>query len=263
MLQAQRSQPKKTFRCVADGNKALQAVFVAAGTAIGYGHSPEKVADVPKIVLIAMLDGHNHSTEVLSASTLTRLSGCSTFAPGGAGAGYAISKDDALELCAWAQEQLRCAPESVGLPPDQEMETQLPQSVVDMAKRYRLQIEEGEILYSEDQGESQYATLCVNRWLTARSGEIRLEVRIIQRETYSDDDWLPCGESIQSDPFSEAQALQLVNHWGRCSQAAVQLAQQNERQERDRFDAWGPRPQQPWEVEPIEDTERRIQMERA
>lgn len=129
--------------------------------------------------------------------------------------------------------------------------TQLPASVVALATRYKLNNEAGEILYSEDQGESQFATLCVDRWLTARSGQVRLEVRVIQRETNSDDFW-PCGESIQSEPMSEAQALQLINHWGRISQAAVLVSQQNERTGRDRLDAFGPRSKQPWEVEPVD-----------
>lgn len=134
--------------------------------------------------------------------------------------------------------------------------TELPPSVIAMAERYDLPNEAGEILYSEDQGESQYATLCVDRWLTARSGQVRLELRIIQRKTNSDE-FETCGESILSEPLSEAQALQLVNHWGRSSQAAVLLSQQNERDERERLDALGPRPKQPWEDEPIMTTTER------
>lgn len=135
----------------------------------------------------------------------------------------------------------------------QPIPTELPESVIALAKRYGLHNEVGEILYSEDQGDPQYATLCIDRWLTARSGQIRLEVRIIQREKNSDDFW-PCGQNIQSEPITESDALQLVNHWGRTSQAAIQLSQQNERAERERLDAWGPRPKQPWEVEPAQTT---------
>jgi hypothetical protein len=45
----------------------------------------------------------------------------------------------------------------------------------------------------------------------------------------------------------------------------VLLSQQNERTERERFDAFGPRPKQPWEVEPTDatTTECQNQMERA
>lgn len=127
----------------------------------------------------------------------------------------------------------------------------LPESVIAMAKRHHLHNEAGEILYSEDQGESQFATLCVDRWLTTRSGQIRLEVRVIQRETNSDD-FYSCVTSIQSQSMNEAQALQLVDHWGRLSKAAV--SQYNTRSERERFDAFGPRPKQPWEVEPTDES---------
>lgn len=127
----------------------------------------------------------------------------------------------------------------------------LPESVIAMAKRHHLHNEAGEILYSEDQGESQFATLCVDRWLTTRSGQMRMEVRVIQRET-SSNDFYPCVTSIQSQSMNEAQALQLVDHWGRLSQAAV--SQRNTRSERERFDAFGPRPKQPWEVEPTDES---------
>jgi hypothetical protein len=158
----------------------------------------------------------------------------------------------ASEAQAFAESSaVQAAPAQLGKDGKLVKMTELPEGVIALAKRYRLHNEAGEILCSEDQGESEFATLCVDRWLTARSGQTRLEVRIIQRETTNDDFW-PCGKSIQSEPLTEAQALQLVNHWGRTSQAAVQLSQQNERAERERFDAFGPRPKQPWEVEPTQ-----------
>lgn len=125
----------------------------------------------------------------------------------------------------------------------------LPDSVL-RAAGSRLHIEAGEILYSEDQGDPRFATLCVDRWLTARSGEIRMEVRIVQRESFTDD-WYPSeAGSIVSEPLTEAQALQLVNHWCESSQAAYRLAQRADKDEMERFEAFGPRPPRPWEVAP-------------
>lgn len=128
------------------------------------------------------------------------------------------------------------------------MQNNLPLSVIEMATRLHLQIEDGYVMHSEDQGESLYATVCVDRWLSARSGDIRMEVRVLQRAS-CDDDWQSQDVSLQSDPLTEAQALQLIDHWGRTAQEATRLAQLAERQERERLNAFGPRPKKPWEAE--------------
>lgn len=129
------------------------------------------------------------------------------------------------------------------------LENDLPASVMAMAKGFDLKIENGEICHSEDQGDPLFATLCVDRWLTARSGEIRMEVRIIQRDSRSEsDDWY-AGYGMASDPINEAQALQLVNHWGATSKQAASLAYQAQMRERESCDESGPRPPRPWEID--------------
>lgn len=126
----------------------------------------------------------------------------------------------------------------------------LPPSILAMAKKFHFQIEDGEILYSEDQGDPQFATVCVDRWLTPKYGDIYMEVRIVQRASCHDE-WEGV-ESVKSLPLSEAQALQLINHWGITSQESTRLAHITAKQDHERSDAFGPRPPKPWEEATLE-----------
>ncbi len=124
----------------------------------------------------------------------------------------------------------------------------LPQNILDQAHRHHLYVEDGAILFDEDQGDSRFATLSVSRWLVAHEGKIYMDVVMLQRDL-GEADWQPIEPVVRSKPVSEAQALLIVDYW--CSVAAkvANIHQQAERFERDRFDAWGPRPERPWEAE--------------
>lgn len=137
--------------------------------------------------------------------------------------------------------------------------TTLPQSLIDLAKTSRdLVIEDDSVLYSVNHGYGPFATVCVNHWLAVRDGALVMETNISSRpncqEAGQEAGWVGSDQFSVSGPLSEAQALQVVDFWKHTAIQAERLTQQADRFERQRLDAFGPRPARPWEApaEPVQ-----------
>jgi hypothetical protein len=126
--------------------------------------------------------------------------------------------------------------------------TELPQSLVNAVRNNRdIAVEGDAILFSVDQGYSPYATITINHWLAVRDGALVMEVHLSQRSNAKVEDWAGGDEFVVSEPMTEAQALQVVDYWCRMASNAKRLALEQDRQERERFDAFGPCKLRPWE----------------
>lgn len=124
----------------------------------------------------------------------------------------------------------------------------LPKNLIQCAQRAGLHVEDGDVLFSEDQGRAQCATLSIDRWLVCRDGQIRMELRLLQRGAAGESYEGVSDAPLSSEPMDEAQALQVIEHWGAVSRGIVREFSIQDAQERERFNAFGPRPSRPWEV---------------
>lgn len=114
-------------------------------------------------------------------------------------------------------------------------------AVFERAARAGLHIEGDEILYSEDQGTpASQALVCVDRWLGVREGAIRLQVRVLARNSV-EDGWECVSEGQFSDPLTTDQASSLVEHWCDLQRDAAQRYYVRQVEEQERVDAFGPR----------------------
>ena len=110
--------------------------------------------------------------------------------------------------------------------------------LVELARTLRLHVEGDEILYSEDQGSD--ALISVDHWLYWRNEAIRLELRLLARADTSSG-WETIGEGSESQPLTEAQAVQLIEHWAVLQREGEQRARLRAAAERERIRAFGPR----------------------
>lgn len=111
--------------------------------------------------------------------------------------------------------------------------------VVALAKRRRMQIEGGEILHSEDQA-GEDALVSIDKWLFVRHGAIRMQVRVLARES-TEDEWDCVDEGRYSAALTVDQALQMVEHWYELDRQAVRRAQEWQEHSRHLIEAFGPR----------------------
>lgn len=107
------------------------------------------------------------------------------------------------------------------------------------AHRAGLQIESGDILLSEDQGTpASTALTCVDRWLSYHDGAVRMQVRILARETV-EREWDCICEGPFSEPITAEQAEQMVGHWRDLQRDAARRYYAQQEQSRLQVEAFG------------------------
>lgn len=115
------------------------------------------------------------------------------------------------------------------------------QSLVEMASKAGLHIEGGDILFSEDQGTpASKALVCVDRWLSFRDDAIRMQVRVLARNSAdSMFGWECISEGDFSDPLTIEQASGLVSHWANLSRELVNRNVRHQSEENARVEVFG------------------------
>jgi hypothetical protein len=117
------------------------------------------------------------------------------------------------------------------------------QSLVELASKAGLRIVGLEILFSEWQGTpATDALVRVDRWLAFRDGAIRMQVRVLARES-ANADFECISEGEYSDPLTAHQARSMVEHWTDLQHDASRRYHARAAAEQARFDAFGPRPE--------------------
>lgn len=114
----------------------------------------------------------------------------------------------------------------------------VPEELLDHARAVGLEVEDGEVLFSEDQGRFQQALVCLDRWLCVRDGALRMEMRLLKREAPGAawDCGNEGGRGALSQPLTLEMARQLIDHWGLVMRATeVQHREDDERESRRRI----------------------------
>lgn len=114
--------------------------------------------------------------------------------------------------------------------------------LLSLARRRGMTIEGRDILFSEVQGDNLEALVCLDRWLVWRDDSIRIQVRMIGRDSPSDDWQTLCEtETLSNYPVSVEQGRQLLEHWWMLDLESTRRSQVRDIAERERLEVFGPR----------------------